>query len=52
MGTARFPINEKYGKLERFQTLMKTLPFKYEKITPEDKYLLQINNPQSKNQIS
>ena len=41
----RFPINEKYGKLERFQTLMKTLPFKYEKITPEDKYLLQINNP-------
>ena len=41
----RFPINEKYGELERFQTLMKTLPFKYEKITPEDKYLLQINNP-------
>ena len=24
---------------------MKTIPFKYEKITPEDKYLLQINNP-------
>ena len=41
----RFPINEKYGKLERFQTLMKTLPFKYKKIIPEDRYLLQKNNP-------
>ena len=41
----RFPINEKYGELERFRTLMKTLPFKYHKITPEDKYLLQSDNP-------
>ncbi len=41
----RFPINEKYGKLERFKTLMKTLPLKYKKITPEDKYLLQSKNP-------
>ena len=41
----RFPINEKYGELNRFKTLMKTLPFKYEKITPEDKYLLQSKNP-------
>ena len=24
---------------------MKTLPFKYKKISPEDKYLLQSNNP-------
>ena len=24
---------------------MKTLPFKYKKITPEDKYLLQSKNP-------
>ena len=28
----RFPINEKYGKLERFKTLMKTLPLKYKKL--------------------
>ena len=41
----RFPINEKYGELNRFKTLMKTLPLKYEKIIPEDKYLLQSNNP-------
>ena len=41
----RFPINEKYGEIQRFKTLMKTLPFKYKKITPEDKYLLQSKNP-------
>ena len=41
----RFPINEKYGKIERFKTLMKTLPLKYNKISPEDKYLKQSNNP-------
>ncbi len=41
----RFPINEKYGELKRFKTLMKTLPLKYEKIIPEDKYLLQSKNP-------
>ncbi len=41
----RFPINEKYGELNRFKTLMKTLPLKYKKIIPEDKYLLQSKNP-------
>ena len=41
----RFPINEKYGEIERFKTLMKTLPFKYKNISPEDKYLLQSKNP-------
>ena len=41
----RFPINEKYGELNRFKTLMKTLPFKYKSIVPEDKYLLRSNNP-------
>ena len=41
----RFPINEKYGELNRFKTLMKTLPLKYKKILPEDKYLLQSKNP-------
>ena len=43
----RFPINEKYGELDRFKTLMKTLPLKYKKITPQDKYLLQSQNPPS-----
>ncbi len=41
----RFPINEKYGELSRFKTLIKTLPFKYKNISPEDKYLLQSENP-------
>ena len=41
----RFPINEKYGEIKRFKTLMKTLPFKYKRILPEDKYLLQSKNP-------
>ena len=41
----RFPINEKYGEIKRFKTLMKTLPFKYKKITPDDKYLLKSKNP-------
>ena len=41
----RFPINEKYGEIKRFKTLMKTLPFKYKSISPEDKYLLQSKNP-------
>ena len=41
----RFPINEKYGEINRFNTLMKTLPLKYKNISPEDRYLLQANNP-------
>ncbi len=41
----RFPINEKYGAIKRFKTLMKTLPFKYKTVTPEDRYLLQSKNP-------
>ena len=41
----RFPINEKYGEIERFKSLMKTLPFKYKNILPEEKYLLQSQNP-------
>ncbi len=41
----RFPINEKYGELNRFNTLMKTLPLKYKKISPEEKYLIQSKNP-------
>ena len=41
----RFPINEKYGEIKRFNTLMKTLPFKYKNISPNDMYLLQSKNP-------
>ena len=41
----RYPINEKYGEIKRFNSLMKTLPFKYKSVTPEEKYLLQSQNP-------
>jgi peptidoglycan/xylan/chitin deacetylase (PgdA/CDA1 family) len=41
----RFPINEKYGEIERFKSITATLPFKYKKILPEEKYLLQNKNP-------
>ena len=41
----RYPINEKYGEIKRFKSLTKTLPFKYKKIFPEEKYLLQSKNP-------
>ena len=41
----RFPINEKYGDLKRFQSILKTLPFPYKKITPEDRYLTNEKNP-------
>ncbi len=41
----RYPINEKYGEMKRFKSLTKTLPFKYKKILPEEKYLSQSKNP-------
>ena len=41
----RFPINEKYGKIDRFKNLLKTIPFPFKKITPDEKYLSNKNNP-------
>ncbi len=41
----RYPINEKYGEIERFKSLIKTLPFKYKNIYPEEKYLSKSKNP-------
>ena len=41
----RFPINEKYGELKRFKTILSTLPFPYESITPKDRYLNKNENP-------
>ena len=42
---ARFPINEKYGDLERFSFIVNLFPLEYKKIIPEDKYILKNNNP-------
>ena len=41
----RFPINEKYGNLERFEFLVNLLPFQYKQIEPLDKFIKQKNNP-------
>ena len=40
----RFPINEKYGDLERFKFLANLLPFQYKRIDPENK-IIEDNNP-------
>tara|TARA_Y100001935_G_C17267558_1_gene490014 strand:- start:291 stop:1337 length:1047 start_codon:yes stop_codon:yes gene_type:complete len=41
----RFPINEKYGDLERFSFLVNLKPLQYKNIIPEDKFLRKNNNP-------
>ena len=41
----RFPINEKYGDLERFSFIINLYPLEYKSIKPEDKYVLLNNNP-------
>jgi len=41
----RFPINEKYGDLERFEFLAKLLPLQYKNLVPNDKLLSKSNNP-------
>ena len=41
----RFPINEKYGDIDRFKSVINFLPFPYEKIIPENKYLTASQNP-------
>ena len=42
----RFPINEKYGDLKRFNFLVDLLPLQYQNILPEDKFIDNYkNNP-------
>ena len=41
----RFPINEKYGEIKRFETILNTLPLKFKKIVPTEKYINDSNNP-------
>ena len=43
----RFPMNEKYGEIKRFKSLLKNIAFPYKKILPEEKYLTDRNNPPS-----
>ncbi len=41
----RFPINEKYGDLKRFKSLINYMPFEYKYLMPEEKKINDINNP-------
>jgi len=41
----RFPINEKYGDLERFKFLINLAPLQYKALNPEDKYVTDNNPP-------
>ena len=41
----RFPINEKYGDLKRFEFLIKLNPLQYKSLYPIDKYLINNNPP-------
>ena len=43
----RFPINENYGEIKRFRSIMKTYPLEYKKLLPLEKKLDQSNNPPS-----
>ena len=41
----RFPINEKYGDLKRFQFLINLQPLQYKVLNPKEKYLTNNNPP-------
>ncbi len=41
----RFPINEKYGELKRFKSIINYFPLEYKKILPEEKLLFENTNP-------
>ncbi len=41
----RFPINEKYGDLKRFEFNIDLLPLEYKKVIPKNKYITNNNPP-------
>ena len=41
----RFPINEKYGDLDRFEFIIKLFPIPYKNLIPQDKYINSKQNP-------
>ena len=41
----RFPINENYGKIERFKSIIKSYPLEYKYLSPVKKELNTKNNP-------
>ena len=41
----RFPINEKYGEIKRFRSIINYFPLEYKSLKPEEKKLEKENNP-------
>ena len=41
----RYPVNESYGKAERFLTLLNTKPFPFKSFKPENKLIKKSDNP-------
>ena len=41
----RFPINEKYGDLDRFTFVISLFPLQYKNVKPIDKFISKNNNP-------
>ena len=41
----RFPINEKYGELKRFRSIINYFPLEYKRILPQEKQLFENTNP-------
>ncbi len=41
----RFPINEKYGEIKRFESIINSFPLEYKKLLPIQKKLNSDNNP-------
>ncbi len=41
----RFPINEKYGEVKRFKSIINYFPLEYKNLEPQEKKLSKKNNP-------
>ena len=41
----RFPINEKYGEMKRFKSLINYYPLEYKSLSPEEKKINKTSNP-------
>ena len=41
----RFPINEKYGEIKRFKSIINYYPLEYKSLEPVEKKLSDENNP-------
>ena len=42
---SRFPINENYGEMQRFKSIINSFPLEYKKVNPEEKKINSSNNP-------